>query len=62
MSSVCIEEDLTDCGIVVIHVLEEPLLGEPLLLGRGLLIELDVRQCEGVVLGLITCVGEGLVS
>ena len=32
------------------------------LLGHGLLIELDVRLCEEVVLGLITCVGEGLVS
>ena len=34
---------------------------EPLL-GHGLLIELDVGLCEEVVLGLITCVGEGLVS
>ena len=59
--SVCVKEHLTDCGIVVIHVLEEPLLGEPLL-GHGLLIELGVRLCEEVVLGLITCVGEGLVS
>ena len=57
----CIEEHLTDCGIVVIYVLEELLLREPLL-GHGLLIELDVRLCEEVVLGLITCVGEGLVS
>ena len=39
----------------------QPLHGEPLL-GHGLLIELDVRLCEEVVLGLITCVGEGLVS
>ena len=54
--SACIEEHLTDCGIVVIHILEEPLLG------HGLLIELDVHLCEEVVLGLMTCVGEGLVS
>ena len=54
--SVCIEEHLTDCGIIVIHVLEEPLLG------HGLLIELDVRLCEEVVLGLMTCVGEGFVG
>ena len=47
---------MTDCGIVEIHVLGEPLLG------HELLIELDVRLCEQVVLGLITCVGEGLVS
>ena len=59
--SVCTEECLTDCGIVAIHVLEEPLLGEPLL-GHGVLIELDVRLCMEVVLGLITCVGQGFVS
>ena len=45
---------------MVIHVLEEPLLSEPLL-GHGLLIELDVLLREEVVLGLITCVGEVLV-
>ena len=59
--SVCVETHLTDCGIIVIDVLEEPLLGEPLL-GHGLLIELDVRLCEKAVLGLITSVGEGFVS
>ena len=59
--SVCIEEHLTDCGIVVIHIFEEPLLGEPLL-GRGLCEGLDESLREEVVLGLITCVGEGLVS
>ena len=32
------------------------------LLGHGLLIELDVSLCEEVVLGLIPCVGERLVS
>ena len=58
--SVCIEQHLTDCGIVVIHVLGEPLLGEPLL-GHGLLIELDVRLFEEVVLGLMTSGGEVLV-
>ena len=31
------------------------------MLGHGLLIELDVRLCEEVVVGLI-CVGDGLVS
>ena len=60
MSSVCVKEHLTDCGVVVIHVLGEPLLGEPLL-GHGLLIELDVSLCEEVVLGLITCEGEVIV-
>ena len=61
MFSVCVKEHLTDCGAVEFHVLGEPLLGEPLL-GHGLLIELDVSLCEEVALGLITCVGEGLVS
>ena len=60
MFSVCVKEHLTDCGIVVIHVLGEPLLGEPLL-GHGLLIELDVSLCEEVALGLITCEGEVIV-
>ena len=47
-------------GIVVIHVLEEPLLGEPLP-SRGLCEGLDKSLREEVVFGLITCVGEGLV-
>ena len=60
MSSVCVKEHLTDCGVVVIHVLGEPLLAEPLL-GHGLLIELDVSLCEEVVLGIIPCEGEVFV-
>ena len=48
LSSECVKEHLTDCGVVVIHVFGEPLLGEPLL-GHGLLIELDVSLCEEVV-------------
>ena len=60
LSSVCVKEHLTDCGVVVIHVFGEPLLGEPLL-GHGLLIELDVSLCEEVVVGLVTCEGEVLV-
>ena len=60
LSSVCVKEHLTDCGVVVIHFLEEPLLGEPLL-GHGLLIELDTSLREEVVVGLITCGGEVLV-
>ena len=48
--SVCIEEHLTDCGIVVIHVLEEPLLGESLP-SRGLCEGLDMSLREEVVVG-----------
>ena len=59
MFSVCVKEHLTDCG-VVIHVFGEPLLGEPLLC-HGLLIELDERLCEEVVVGLITCGREAVV-
>ena len=58
--SVCVKEHLTDCG-VVIHDFGEPLLGEPLLC-HGHLIEFDVSLCEEVVLGLITCGREVLVS
>ena len=57
--SVCIEEHLIHCGIIVIHVLDELLLGESLL-GHGLLIELDLRLCEEIV-GLVTC-GRRLVN
>ena len=61
MYSVCVKEHLTDCGVVVIHVFGEPLLGEALL-GHGLLTELDVSLCQEVVLGLINCGGDDLVS
>ena len=47
-------------GVIVIHILEEPLLGE-LLLGQGLCEGLDISLHEEVVLGLITCVGVGFV-
>ena len=60
LSSICVKEHLTDCGVVVIHVLGEPLLGEPLL-DHGLLIELDVNLCKEVVVGLRTRGGEILV-
>ena len=60
LSSVCVKEHLTDRGVVVIDVLAESLVGDPLL-GHGLLIELDVSLREEVVLGLVTCVGERFV-
>ena len=52
--SVCVEEHLTDCGTVAIHILEEPLLGEPLP-GRGLCEGLNISLREEVVLGLMAC-------
>ena len=54
-ASVCGKEHLTDCGVVVIHVFGEPLLG------HGLLIELDVSLCEEAVFRLTTCWGGVLV-
>ena len=52
---VCIDEHLPDCGIFVVHVLEEPLLGEPLpVIGPHLLGDsaqgyslLNLREDEG---------------
>ena len=46
---------------LVLHVLEEPLLGE-LWLGQGLCEGLDISLHEVVVLGLITCEEVGFVS
>ena len=51
LSSVRVEERLTDYGVVVVQVFGEPLLG------YGLLIELDISLCEEVVVGLIICGG-----
>ena len=58
MFSVCVMKHLFERGVIVIHILEEPLLGE-LLLGQGLCEGLDISLREVVVLGLITCVGVG---
>ena len=60
MFSVCVIKHLLERGVIVIHILEEPLLGE-LLLGQGLCEGLDKSLHEVVVFGLITCVGVGFV-
>ena len=60
MFSVCVIVHLLERGVIVIHILEGPLLGE-LLLGQGLCEGLDMSLREVVVLGLITCVGVGFV-
>ena len=54
-SSVRVKERLTDNGVVVVQVFEEPLLG------YRLLIELDISLCEEVVVRFITCGGEVVV-
>ena len=48
-------------GVIVIHVLEEPLLGE-LWLGQGLCEGLDISLHKVVVLGLVTCEEVGVVK
>ena len=51
---------LLERGVIAIHILEEPLLGE-LWPGQGLCKGLDVSLHEVVVLGLITSGEVGLV-
>ena len=60
MYSVCVMKHLLERGVIVIHILEEPLLGE-LLVGQGLCEGLDISLHEVVGLGLITCEEVGVV-
>ena len=60
MNSMCVMNHLLERGVIVIHILEEPLLGE-LWLGQGLCEGLDTSLHEVVVLGLITCGEVGLI-
>ena len=50
MYSVCVMKHLLERGVIAIHILEEPLLGE-LWLGQGLCKGLDTSLHEVVVLG-----------
>ena len=61
MYSVCVMKHLLECGVIVLHVLEEPLLGEQWV-GQGLCVGLDVSLHEVEVLGLITCEEVGVVK
>ena len=61
MYSVCVVGHLLERGVVVIHVLEEPLLGE-LWVGQGLCKGLGMSLHEVVVLELITCEEVGVVT
>ena len=54
MNSVCVLKHLLERDVIVVHILEEPLLGE-LWVGQGLCEGLDISLHEVVVLGLITC-------
>ena len=54
MYSVCVMKHILESGVVVLHVLEAPLLGE-LRGSQGLYVGLDVSLLEVVGVGLITC-------
>ena len=60
MFSLCVMKHLLHRGVIVIHILEERLLGE-LWLGQGLCEGLDISLHEVVGLGLITCWEVGFV-
>ena len=61
MYSMCFAKHILECGVIVLHVLEEPLLGE-LWVGQGLCVGLDVSLLEVVGVGLITCEEVGVVK
>ena len=52
MYSVCFAKHTLECGVIVLHVLEEPLLGE-LRCGLGRCVGLDVSLLDVVGVGLI---------
>ena len=61
MHSVCVMRHLLERGVIVIHILEEPLLGE-LWVSQRLCEGLDISLHEVVGLGLITCEEVGVVK
>ena len=61
MYSVCFAKHILQCSVIVLHVLEEPLLGK-LWVGQGLCVGLDVSLLEVVGVGLITCEEVGVVK
>ena len=61
MYLVCVMKHLLERGVIVIHVLEEKLLGE-LWVVQGFCEGLDTSLHEVVVFGLITCEEVGVVS
>ena len=61
MFSLCIVKHLLERGVIVLHILEEPLLGE-LWDGQGLCVGLDVSLLEVVGLGFMTCEEVGVVK
>ena len=61
MYSVCFVKHILERGVIVLHVFEEPLLGE-LWVGQALCVGLDVSLFEVVGVGLITCEEVGVVK
>ena len=62
MYSVCsAKKHILECGVFVLHILEEPLLGE-LRACQGPCVGLDVSLLEVVGVGLITCEEVGVVK
>ena len=61
MYSVGFAKHILECGVIVLDILGEPLLGE-LRRGQGLCVGLDISLLEVVGVGLITCEGVGLVK
>ena len=61
MYSVCFVKHIIECGVIVVHIVEEPLLGE-LWVGQGHCVRLDISLHEVTVFGLITCGKVGVVS
>ena len=61
MFSVCFAKHILECAVIVLHILEEPLLGE-LWVGQELCVGLDVSLLEVVGVGLITCEEVGVVK
>ena len=61
MYSVSFVKHILECGVIVLHVLEEPLLGE-LWVAQRLCVGLDVSLLEVVGVGLITCEEVGVVK
>ena len=61
MYSVCFAKHILECGVIVLHVLGKPLLGE-LWVGQGFCAGLDLSLLEVVGVGLITCEEVGVVK
>ena len=60
--SVSFTKHTLECGVIVLGVLGKPFVGEERRRGQELCVGLDRSLLEVVDVGLITCVGVGLVN